>query len=87
VFVADVLRNPLHRSRAIERDERDDIFEARGLELGADALHAVGFELEHAHRFAAAEHLVRLLVVVGDLGQLERAIDGAPDLRPRDSSR
>ncbi len=80
VLVADELRNPLHRTGAVERDERDDVFEARGLELDADARHAVGFDLEDAHRFAAAEHLVGPLVVVGDRRQVEVAVDRAADL-------
>ena len=80
VFVVDVLRNPVHRPRPVQRDERDDVGEIRRLEIDADAAHALGFELKHPKGFAATEHLVRARIIVGDGRQLEGRISRAPDL-------
>ena len=80
VLPGDVIRYPLHRSRPIQGHERDDVHETRGFQLGADAFHPVGFELEHAERLAAADHVVRSLVVVGHRRQIELRVHCATDL-------
>ena len=50
-------RDVLHRPGPVERDERDDVLEARGLHLARGALHALGLQLEHARGVAARDHL------------------------------
>ncbi len=42
-------RDVVHRARAIERDERDDVAEIGRLHRGQRAPHAFGFQLEDAH--------------------------------------
>ena len=53
----------VHRARAVQRDERDEVVELRRADLLERLLHALGLELEHADRVAAREHLVGLRVV------------------------
>ena len=52
-----------HRARTIERDQSDQVLEAVGPHVDQRLLHPRAFDLEHADRFAASEHLERLLVV------------------------
>ena len=80
VLVGDVLWNPVHRTRAIERDERNDILETRRLQLRADALHTLRLELKDAHRLTATQHLERFMVVDRNFGEIEPLVDRAPYL-------
>ncbi len=76
-----VVRDVLHRPRPVERDERDQVLEDRRLHLAERLAHARGLELEDAHRLAAREHRVGLLVVERDrrhvdaADQLDRLVD------------
>ena len=56
-------RDVVHRARAVERDERDDVAETGRPDAGKRAPHAFGFELEHADGVAALEQLVDRRVV------------------------
>ena len=80
VLVADVLRNPFHRTRAVQRDQRDDVVKRRRPQLGNQAPHALGLQLEDAGRLTPPEHLERLAVVVGNLRQVEFGSSGSPNL-------
>jgi hypothetical protein len=51
-FGLDVLRDVVHRPRAVERVERYQVLHAVGLGLLEDALHARGLELEDRGRLA-----------------------------------
>ena len=62
-LAARVGRDLVHRARAVQRDERDEVVELRRADLAQRLLHALGLELEHADRVAAGEHLVGLRVV------------------------
>ena len=55
VLDRDVARDVLHRPRAVERDDRDDVLEAVGPQLFEHVAHARAFELEHADRVAARQ--------------------------------
>ena len=55
-----VARDVLHRPRAVERDERDQVLELRRLHLPQRVAHARRLELEDARRVGAGEHLVDL---------------------------
>ncbi len=55
MLAGDVARDVVHRPRAVERDQRDDVAEAVGTHALERIAHAGAFELEHAHRVAAAE--------------------------------
>ena len=61
----------VHRARAVERDERDEVLELGRLDLLERLAHALGLELEHAHRVAAGHHLVGLLVVERQLRHVD----------------
>src|SRR5205085_10869370 len=54
----DIIGNELHRTGSIERDQRDDVLEARRRRLLQEVAHAARFKLEHAGRIAALEYLV-----------------------------
>ncbi len=67
LLAADEGWDVVHRARAVEGIHRHKIRQALRLEGHEPLLHAVGFELEEAGRFAAAEKLVSFLVVIRDL--------------------
>ena len=59
----------------VERDQRDNVLEPIGTHLDERLAHAGRFQLEHADRLAAPEHLVGLHVVERDLFEIDD--DGA----------
>ena len=61
--VLQIFGNEVHGPRAIERNARDEIFEAVGLQLLHELLHAALFELEHGVRIAVGDELICLGVV------------------------
>src|SRR5256885_13917233 len=64
---AAVQRDEFHRAGAIEGVGGDEVFDAVGLHLHQEVLHAAGFELEDAAGLAAAEHLEDVWVGQVDL--------------------
>ena len=60
----------VHGAGAIERQDSDDFFDAGGLEVGQDAAHAAGFELEHAHRVRPLKELKRFRVIQRQLHEI-----------------
>ena len=71
VLARDEVRDQVHRARPVQRDQRDDVLEAVGLELDRGTLHAAGFHLEHRARVARGVQRVGRLVVQRDLEDLE----------------
>ena len=71
LLALDVVRDELHRARAVECDECDDLIDGRDVELPAKRLHAAGFELEHADRLGVVEQGERLGVLEPDLLDVE----------------
>ena len=67
-----VRRNELHRPRPVERDERDDVLEARRRRLRDEVAHAARFELEHRRGVGRPEDVVGGLVV--ERQRLEREL-------------
>ena len=65
--VMQVGRDGIHRSRTIQADQSDDIFQTMGLQTHQDLLHAGGFQLEYTLGFSLAEHLIGLGVIVVQL--------------------
>ena len=63
VLALRIRRDVLHRARAVERHERDEVLKLRGLHLPQRVAHAGALELEDAGCVALAEHRVRRLVV------------------------
>ena len=59
-------RDVRHRTRPVQRHQRDDVLEAIGAHLDERLAHAGAFQLEHADRLALAEHLVSLGIVERD---------------------
>ena len=58
-----VFGNQLHRSRSIQRDQRDDVVELLDLELLRQIRHAARFHLEQANSVAAIVEIERGFVV------------------------
>ena len=69
-------RDVLHRAGPIERDQRDDVLEPVGPHVDQRAPHALAFNLEHADRVAARQHLVTGGIVERQRRQIE--LDAAP---------
>ena len=69
-------RDVRHRSRPVERDQRDDVLEAVRTHVDERPPHARAFHLEHADRLAARQHLVGFRIVERQVGEIE--IDAAP---------
>ena len=51
-------RDQIHRARAVERVQRNQVFQPRGLGIPQHALHAARFKLEHGLGAAGREELV-----------------------------
>ena len=64
-------RNVRHRTRPIQRDQRDDVLEAVGPHVDQRAPHALTFNLEHADHVAARQHLVAWRIVERQRRQIE----------------
>ena len=76
VLAAAVARNQVHRTRPIERAERDDVLEAVGSGVFQRALHAARFELEHRDRARLAQQVEHGRVVERDRHDVQRAVIG-----------
>ena len=63
VFAADEVGDIFHRSRTIERDHGDDVFEDRRFQLFQIAFHAGRFELEDAGRSGFLEHPIGSFII------------------------
>ena len=83
VLAVDVGRDVVHGAGAVERHHGDDVLEAVRLEPLEALAHARAFELEHADRIGARQHLVALLVVEREFGKVD--VDAATTLDEFDS--
>ena len=63
--------NIVHRSRPIQRDQRDDVAKIGRLHRGQRPPHAFGIQLEHPHRIAPLQQGVHILVVPGQRGKVD----------------
>ena len=86
VLGAAVRADVLHGARPVERDERDEFGDAGRAQLLDGAPHARRLELEDAERVAAAEHVERLRVAIGERREVDGdavcaldVLDGAPE--------
>ena len=59
-------RNVLHRTRTVERDERNDILDTGRLHPLECVHHARGFNLEHCHRLGRRVERIGLFVIQRD---------------------
>lgn len=66
VAVADVGGDRLHRPGAVEGDDRDQILDRLGAELGDHVAHARGLELEDADALPLGEHREGVWIVERD---------------------
>lgn len=73
-----VVRVHAHRAGAVERADRDDVVEHRGLHAAQQVAHGPAVQLEHAERVAAGEELVGFLVL--DAQGVEVDVDPAVGL-------
>ncbi|CEG07881.1 hypothetical protein BN961_01287 [Afipia felis] len=64
-------RDVRHRTRTIERDQRDDVLETVRAHVDKRAPHALTFNLEHADHVATRQHLVGFLVVERQVRQID----------------
>jgi methionine-rich copper-binding protein CopC len=71
----------LQRARPVERESRDQVLEAVGLEAREELAHALGLELEHAQGLAAVQERVRRLVVERQPVEVGRRPAGTRDRR------
>ncbi|VCU09306.1 hypothetical protein RHODGE_RHODGE_02480 [Rhodoplanes serenus] len=76
VLAGAVGRDVGHRARPVERHERHQILQPIGPHVDQGAAHAGAFHLEHADRLAARQHVVGLLVVDRDVGEID--VDATP---------
>ena len=72
-------RDLVHRARAVQRDQRDEVVELGRLDLAQGALHALRLELEDPDRVAAGHHLVGLLIVERQVRHVRPLAAGALD--------
>ena len=63
VLARDKIGDPVHRSRTIECNHGDDVFEDGGFQKFEVAFHARGFQLKHAGCFSALQEFVGFFVV------------------------
>ena len=82
-LAARVVRDEAHRPGPVEGDQRDDVVELGRAHLLQRLLHALGLELEHAHRLAAGQHVVGLGVVEREVREVDALAPGALDDRDR----
>ncbi len=61
-----ILRDIFHRSRTIERDQRDNVLNTCGPKLAQRIAHARTLHLKHANRIRAAIEIIRRLIVQRD---------------------
>ena len=73
LLAVDEVGDVAHGARTVQRVHGDEVRQLLGLQLHEVLLHARRFELEESGRLAAAEELVGLLVVVGNLVRVELA--------------
>ena len=66
------LRDVLHRPRAVQRHQRDDVLDTGGLELAQRVAHARALHLEHRHCRRRGIDFVALRVVERDRGDVDR---------------
>ena len=61
----DVLRNKIHRTRTVEGDTRNNVFQRGRLQFLHKALHSAGLQLKHAFALTRADHShdVRIIVI------------------------
>ena len=55
VTAANEVRNQIHRTRAIQRNQRRDMLDRGQFEFTAKITHATGFQLKHPHRVAIVQ--------------------------------
>ena len=71
VLALDVVADELHRTRTVERDERDNLVDGGDAELATERLHAARFQLEHADGLGLVEECEGLGVVEAELLDVE----------------
>ena len=67
LLAVDEVGNVVHRTRTVERVHSDEVFKDMRLQFAEVFLHAGGLELERAHGVALTVELVSLLVVDGNV--------------------
>ena len=71
VLARAIGRDVRHRTRTIERHQRDDVLEAVGPHVDQRPPHALTFNLEHADHVAARQHLVAPASSSGRVAQID----------------
>jgi len=80
VLDRDVARDVLYRTRAVERDDRDDVLKAIGPELLEHVADPGTFELEHTDRLATRQQLVGPTIVERQILQVECHAAGGQEI-------
>ena len=63
LLTGEIFGDVVHRARAVQGHKGDDVLEAVRLHLAQDVAHAGTFQLEHAHRITARQHVVGEFVI------------------------
>ena len=74
MLAGDVAGDVVHRARAVERHDGDDILEAVRPEPAQDVAHARGLQLENPNRVAAAQHLIGRSIVQRHVLEVEAGV-------------
>ena len=72
LLALDVVGYQLHRPRAVQGHERDDVLEAVGPRPGEQLAHAARFELEHGRGVAGGEDAIGLAIIERQRLELQR---------------
>ena len=75
MFAFAKIGNEIHRTRAIERYQRDDVFEMIGLGLEQHIAHAATFQLEHGRGIRRFQDVVARFIVQRNAIQIELGIE------------
>ena len=73
------IRDQVHRTRPVERDECGDVLDRGNFELLAQVAHAPGFQLEHPQGLGVVQQVVGLGVVKRQVIEIELETGGLPD--------
>ena len=77
LLTSDVLRNEIHRARAIQCNTGDNVFQRMRFQLLHERLHTGALKLEHALAAPLSDHFHDRRIVVVDFAEVERLIGTA----------
>ena len=67
ILSSDVLRNEIHRTRTVQRDSGNDIFQIMRLQFLHEPFHSGTLKLEHTIRLTGSDIIQDLLIIIINL--------------------